>query len=70
MTPHHFAARNETTPFLMLMGRQDGVTTEEESDFLFDQIKTTTKKRVIYESGHRLPPEYVPEATSWFMESL
>ena len=70
LTPHHFATRNETVPLLMLMGREDEVANDEESEYLFEQIKTPEKKRVLYDSGHRLPPEYVPEAVSWFDEYL
>ncbi len=50
----------------MLMGREDEVTNGEDSEYLFEQIKTPEKKRTLYDSGHRLPPEYVPEAVSWF----
>lgn len=70
VTPHHFAKRNNTTACLMLMGREDQVTNNEESAFLFEQIATTEKKRVVYDSGHRLPPEFVPEAVNWFGKYL
>jgi dienelactone hydrolase len=70
MTPHHHAARNDSIPLLMLTGREDGVSSLEEIDFLFEQVATPRKKHVFFDSGHRLPPEYVPEAVSWFREHL
>jgi hypothetical protein len=33
---------------------------------LFALVGSAAKDLVVYESGHRLPPEYVPRAVAWF----
>ena len=69
--PHMYARRVSGRPFLMLMGRQDkGIATEPEAEYLLDQIDSQTKRLIFFDSGHRLPPTYVPEAVAWFREHL
>jgi len=54
------------TPFLMLMGRKDtlGVPGKVEASYL-DYIKGPNTNLIWFDSGHELPPAYVPDALNW-----
>ena len=41
-----------------------------EAKYLHDLVASPTKELVFYESGHRLPPEYIPRAVEWFQKYL
>ena len=69
--PYNFAsAIDDGYPFLMINGRSDEYCTVEEAQELFDAIDSPTKELFFYDSGHRLPPEYVYKAAEWFKKHL
>lgn len=68
--PYHLARAIDSTPFLMLRANSDGYCTVEDAQELYELVKSPTKEIVFYDSGHMLPPEYVPEAAEWFKKYL
>jgi dienelactone hydrolase len=70
ISPNNFARGIGPRPFLMLMGKADPFYTVEESEQLFEMIEGGPKKLIFYESGHRLPEEYVGDAVAWLNEHL
>lgn len=69
VAPQTFAPRLEA-PFLMLMGRKDELYGAEEIRQLYALVRSRTKDLEVYDSGHRLPPEYVGRAVAWFRQHL
>lgn len=69
-SPNNFAHAIGSRPFLMMMGKQDTFYTEEEGNQLYQLIPGPTKELVFFDSGHILPAEWVPKATSWFQSYL
>jgi len=57
-------------PFIMLQGKTDGLCNEEQSKALYSLIEGETTKLVLYDSGHKLPIEWVDEAIPWLAERL
>lgn len=70
VAPQTFAGAIRTTPFLMLMGRNDGYYTMEEARELFATVASPRKELVFYDSGHRMPPEYAAKAVDWLTRYL
>jgi dienelactone hydrolase len=70
IAPQTFAGAIRDTPILMLMGRTDGFYTVDDARQLFAAIPSSRKDLVIYDSGHRLPPEYAPRAVEWLRTHL
>lgn len=68
--PRNFARALGDRPLLMLMGRTDYAYTPQQAERVFGLIPGSTKELVWYESGHRLPAEYVPKAVEWLREGL
>ena len=68
-SPFNFARGVGKRPFLMLMGKSDGFYSESEAEQVLDMIEGP-KDLVWYDSGHRLPVEYIPKATQWFETHL
>lgn len=66
----HFASHIGARPFLLLYARLDKPDRVEGAPELLDLIDSPTKELVWYDSGHRLPPEYVNKAAEWFEEYL
>ena len=58
-------------PFLMLMGRQDGmgVAARVEASY-YSYIETPNTKLIWYDKGHRLGEIYVPDALAWVKQHL
>ena len=58
-------------PFLMLMGRQDGmgVAARVEASY-HSYIETPNTKLIWYDKGHRLGEIYVPDALAWVKQHL
>lgn len=57
--------------FLMLMGRQDGMGEAPRVKASYEQyIQGPNTKLIWFESGHKLPPEYVKDAMAWLKEHL
>jgi dienelactone hydrolase len=70
VAPQTFAGAIRTTPFLMLMGRNDEYYTVEDARQVFESIPSPRKELVFYDSGHRMPPEYAARAISWLAQYL
>jgi len=68
-SPYTFAPRIRI-PLLMLMGRSDPHYDERDARALFDLVGSADKALEFYDSGHRLPPEYVPRAVGWLKQRL
>jgi dienelactone hydrolase len=70
IAPQTFAGAIRDTPFLMLMGRTDGFYSVSDAQQLFDLLPTARKELVLYDSGHRLPPEYASRGVAWLKNYL
>jgi alpha-beta hydrolase superfamily lysophospholipase len=70
VAPQTFAGAIRTTPFLMLMGRNDEYYSVEDARQVFESISSPRKELVFYDSGHRMPPEYAAKAISWLAQYL
>lgn len=66
----NYARAIGSQPFLMLNGRRDKWYTESEARQLYELIPSSTKELKFYDSGHKLPTEYVPKAVQWFEDHL
>jgi dienelactone hydrolase len=62
----NFANRARDIPILVLMGDKDWAYSVADAKQFFSGIPVKTKKLILYDSGHRLPPEYVKDAAEWF----
>jgi dienelactone hydrolase len=59
------------TPFLMLMGRQDGMGVAEKVEASYHKyIEGPNTKLIWYDKGHRLGDGYVPAALAWIKKHL
>ena len=59
------------TPFLMLMGRQDGMGVAEKVEASYHKyIEGPNTKLIWYDKGHRLGEIYVPDALAWVKKYL
>jgi dienelactone hydrolase len=70
LAPRNFVRAIQDRPFLMQMGRNDPSCTVEQAQRLYDLIPGSKKELVFYDSGHRLPVEYVSKAAAWLQEGL
>jgi dienelactone hydrolase len=66
ISPFNFARGVGKRPFLMLMGRSDSFYSASEAELLLEMIEGRPKELTFYDSGHRLPEEYVAKARQWF----
>lgn len=57
-------------PFMMLQGKTDGLCDEAHSKALYSLIEGETTKLVLYDAGHKLPPDWVGEAVPWLTDQL
>ncbi|MCB9768438.1 MAG: alpha/beta fold hydrolase [Candidatus Omnitrophica bacterium] len=57
-------------PYAMFMGREDSMCPIDHALGLYDLIPSPQKKLKIYESGHKLPVSYAPEAVDWLTRHL
>jgi predicted esterase len=67
---YHFAPYINNRPFLMLMGKDDPFYTVEEAQQLHNFIDSDVKEITFYNSGHRLPDEWIERATEWMEKYL
>ncbi len=58
------------SPLLMLMGTKDGWYTPAQARDVFSLLASPDKDLHLYDTGHRLPEEYVHRATEWFRRFL
>jgi dipeptidyl aminopeptidase/acylaminoacyl peptidase len=70
VSPKNFARGIQTQPFLMLMGKEDTMCPIEHAEALLQLLPTPTKKLLWYDSGHKLPLDYVQDAIPWFVDHL
>jgi predicted esterase len=68
--PRNFVRGLGGRSFLMHMGRNDPTCTVEDAKRIFDMIPGSSKELVFYDSGHRLPVEYVTKAAQWLRNGL
>jgi len=57
-------------PFLMMMGENDPILPFEAAERLYRLIEKPSTRFISYDSGHRLPDEYIKESLSWFKRHL
>ena len=65
ISPFNFARGVGKRPFLMLMGRSDAFYSASEVELLMEIIEGNPKELIWYDSGHRLPQEYIAKALQW-----
>ena len=70
IAPHNFTRDVGTRPFLMMMGKKDTLVPEAYSRKLYSLIEAPSTKFILYDSGHRLPDEYISESLGWFQGHL
>lgn len=70
ISPFNFARGIGKRPFLMLMGRTDPFYSKAEADLLLEMIEGRPKELAFYDSGHRLPVDYVARSRRWFEDHL
>ena len=60
-------AELQSSPILLLMGKKDYFSTEEEVSGFFEKVPTNEKKLKYFDSGHILPNEYKIDAIQWIV---
>ncbi len=70
VAPRNFAPAINHTAFLMLNGKNDPYGTVEEIRSLHGLVGSPSKELMFFDSGHRLPTEFVPKAVDWFRQYL
>lgn len=70
VAPRNFAPRISSAPFLMLHGKNDQYGTAEGIRSLHRLVASPCKELVLFDSGHRLPSDFVPHAVAWFRQHL
>ena len=70
IAPQNFAPATKSTPFLMLNGKADSWGILEEVQALYGLIGSSTKELVLFDSGHDLPADHMPQVVEWFRQYL
>ena len=70
ISPFNFARGVGNRPFLVLMGQSDAYYSACEAALLMEMIEGDPKELNWYDSGHRLPEEYIAKARQWFEQYL
>jgi dienelactone hydrolase len=70
IAPYNFARALVNRPFLMMMGRSDKNLPVEAAERLYSLLKGRSTNLIFYDSGHRLPNEYINESLQWFRRFL
>jgi dienelactone hydrolase len=70
VAPRNFAPAIDRTAFLMLNGIHDPYGTTEDVRALHGLVGAPSKELVLFDSGHRLPAEFVSVAVDWFRRHL
>ena len=70
ISPYTFARGVGKRPFLMLMGKSDTYYSEADANVVLEMIQGDPKELTWYDTGHRLPEEYIPKAVDWFVTHL
>ena len=64
ITPMKYA-KLQSTPIILLMGKKDFFSTEEEVSDFFEKVPTKDKEVKYFDSGHILPNDYKIDAIKW-----
>jgi dienelactone hydrolase len=70
IAPQTFAPAIQSTPILVLNGRNDPYGTLEGVQALYELIGSPAKELVIFDSGHALPADHRPKVVEWFSQYL
>jgi dienelactone hydrolase len=70
VAPRNYAPAITHAAFLMLNGNQDEWGTADEIESLHRLVGSPTKELIFFDSGHRLPSEFVPTAVAWLRQHL
>lgn len=70
VSPRNFAPAIKQAAFLLLNGTDDPYGTVEDIRSLYELVGSPSKELVFFDSGHRLPSEFVPKAVEWFLQHL
>lgn len=63
---YNFTHRINNTPFLMLMGSNDGFYTPKMATQLFNAIGGKKNRLIVFEGGHKVPARFIPIIANWF----
>jgi len=66
VAPRFHVNRITDAKVLWLAGDSDPHSNQDQTQFTFDQIASTDKTLTWFDAGHRLPPEFLDEALSFF----
>lgn len=70
LDPATYARGIGERPYLMLMGREDGMCDEAQAKELYALIERPTTSLLLYDAGHKLPVDWVKPAADWFRKHL
>lgn len=70
VAPQNFIDGIGDRPFLTIIGRSDELCSLGHAQALQKLIPSKTKDQVLFDAGHKLPPEYVPHAVGWLQKYL
>jgi dienelactone hydrolase len=70
IAPQNFLPGIGDRPFLTIIGRSDELCPLEHALKLQTMIGSKTKDQVLFDAGHKLPPEYVLHAVDWIKKYL
>ena len=70
LDPANYARGIGKRPFLMLVGSKDELCSEEQGRALYRLVESPQTRLIVYDSGRRLPVEYVKDALAFVAEHL
>ena len=70
LDPANYVASIGERPFMMLQGKTDGLCNEAQSEALYRHFNEETAQLVLFDSGHKLPVDWVGVAVPWLSERL
>ncbi len=70
IAPRNFARAIGSRPFLLIAGRQDEMCPPAEAERVFRIMGSKSAKLSFCEGTHKLRPDFVPQAASWFKDHL
>ena len=57
-------------PFMMVQGKEDSLCNEVQPKELYTHFEHEDTRLLLFDSGHRLPAEYVNQAIPWLVDHL
>lgn len=70
VAPQNFVDGIGDRPFLTIIGRNDELCSLAHGQALQSLIKSSHTEQVLFDAGHKLPPDYVPHAVEWLKKYL